>query len=353
MGGVRLTGVDVGASSVKVITGTVGRGTFKVDALACIPLAYRVVDDRGIQNPQAVVDALVEAFAQIGAKAPLVSTAMRGGAVLTKRVTIPKVKKEEIRDQARFEAEQVLPQDIATILVDYVLLGEGNNVPGAPAGTPGWDIMLVGARIEETKALMDAIQTAGGSCKCIDLDALVICDFVGDLVKPKASQPVAFVDVGASATRVTVRHKGKVVYIREFPVGGHAFTETIGGALGLSFEDAEALKIQDSSAGFPKEAFDALQGAINSWKIELQQCEDIFVAQDSNNAIAYWYLFGGGALTPGLLDALQDERFAGRLGLLPATSYLKAGSKNVDPNLLAGLALRLMTSAGLVTRKGA
>lgn len=345
-----LIGVDVGASAVKLVSGKLKKNSFAVSSLAIVPLENKVIDDRGITNPESVVAALLSAFEQAAIRSPRVATAIRGAAVLTKKIIISHFPKSEIPDQVKWEAEQVFPTDMSTIFIDHILLGEVDNIPGAPPGTPGWEILLIGVRQENVVTLSSVFQNASCEAEVIDLDSLVVADFLDDLLGIASTEVVAFVDVGASGTQVTVRHRGNVVFIREYQIGGNAFTETIAQALGLSFGDAEAIKIQDGS-GIPQEAHEALQSILMSWKAELQQCEDIFVTQDNNALVSKWVLIGGGSLTPGLLNVLQDDHFGDKTVILPAHEWIVSGDKNIDENVLAAWSLRLITAAGLACRK--
>lgn len=342
--------MDVGASAIKLLKGRLQKNQFHVEACAVVPLPPRSIDERGITNPDAVGAALRSALANSGLKSPSVAVAMHGAGVLTKRISLSKqLPKKEIPNQVRWEAEQVFPVDIASIFVDHVLLGERANVPDGPPGTPGWDILLVGVRNEEARALNQLFESAGVAPKVMDLDAFVVGDLLDPVLAPAAGEAVALVDVGATATRVAVRHKGNVTFVREFYVGGNAFTEAIASALGLSFEDAEALKI--GAGGIPTEALDALKSTIHSWKTELQQSEDIFVMQEAEVFISRWILFGGGVSTPGLLESLNDERFGGKVAPLAADQIFVSKNKALDPSWLAGWAPRLITAAGLCGRK--
>ena len=138
--------------------------------------------------------------------------------------------------------------------------------------------------------------------------------------------------------------------MREFPVGGNSFTEAIATALGQSFENAEALKIQEES-GIPQEAVEALRGLLQTWKSEIQQCEDVYVTQFSQGPVSRWYIFGGGARTPGLFDVLKDERFGDRVSPLPAPELLQSGSKNISPDYLSAWSYRLISAAAAGCRK--
>lgn len=342
------TGLDVGASAVKLLRGTIKNGKMIVDDLSIEPLPAAAHNEQGISDIGAISQAVAGVLNGLSASRKKVSVGIHGGGVLTKRITIPKVAQKDIPDQVRWEAQQVFPVDVESILIDYVLLGEGVEVPGAPAGTKGWDLLLVGVRIDDADKLRACVESADAEIKALDLDTFVSSNFMNEIVDVPSGEAVAFVDVGASATRVSVCRDSKVAFIREFPIGGRFFTETIAGALGLSFEDAEAIKIQNSSA-IPEEAVSALQSAISQWKQDLQQTEDIFVTQDSQ-LITRWYFFGGAHLTVGLMDSLNDERFGSKVFIVPFDDIFLAKGK-VDAGVLRSWAPRLISAAGLATRK--
>ncbi len=348
--GQKLVGIDVGASAVKIVKGAFNKGRFQVDACVVVPMPLRSMDERGITNGNNVLGTVQAALAAFGARKPAVATGIHGAGVLTKRISLSKqLPKKEIPNQVRWEAEQVFPVDVNSILVDHLILGERANVPDGPPGTPGWDILLIGVRFEEAKTLQEILTSAGCQVRVMDLDSFVVGDLLETALRIPPQEAVAFVDVGATGTRVSVRHKGCVTFIREFYTGGNAFTENIAQALGLGFDDAEALKIGDG--GIPQEAHDSLRTALHTWKTELQQCEDVYVMQEAESFISRWIVFGGASFTPGLFETLNDERFGGKVTPLAADQFIVPGNKKIDPAWLAAWAPRLITAAGLCGRK--
>ncbi len=350
LGGRNLLGIDVGASAIKVLQGSASGKSFLVEKCIIVPLPYKAIDERGISNPQAVANALSTAFQAIGASKVEVATSLHGQGVLTKRIALSKqLPKKEIPNQVRWEAEQYFPVDVTSILVDHVMLGDKAQIPGEPPGTYGWDVLLVGVRHDDAKVLRDLIEANIGPVKVMDLESFASGDFLERFAQPDPNEAVAFVDIGASGTRVHVRHQKRVTFLREFYIGGQSFTDAIAQTLGLAPDDAEALKI-GSNSGLPAEALAAIGEVLSSWKAELQQCEDVFVTQEADTFVSRWLLFGGGTNTPGLSEALNDERFAGKIALLPMDNYFTAKSSSVDAAVLASWANRLATAAGLCMR---
>jgi len=348
-GGSKLIGLDIGASSVKAISGSRKKNSFSVDRLVIIPIPARSIDERGIVNPEAVGMAVATALKEIASKNPSVATLIHGSSVITKRIIMEVKKKNEISEAVKWEAEQVFPQDVSSTLIEHVVLGENVPVPNVP-GAKGFDVLLVGIREEEANMMYDMVTSAPGKLKYMDLEALAISDFLEGIAVPGPDGSVGLIDVGASATRVAIKQHDKVVFLREFPIAGNSFTDAIATALGQSFENAEALKVQEDT-GIPQEAVEAMQGLLQTWKSEVQACEDVYVTQYNRGPVGRWYIFGGGARTPGLFDVMRDQRFADRVAPLPAPEIFKSGSKNVNKDYLSVWSYRLVSAAAAACRK--
>jgi type IV pilus assembly protein PilM len=347
----KLIGLDLGASALKIVFGKLNGAKFHLEALTVVPLPVRAIDDRGVQDVNVVLNALMQALEMNPAfRKNAYAAAVHGPGVFTKRITLPKIPKKEIPEQVRWEAEQVFPQDLSSIIVDHVLLGETSQLPNAPKGTKGWELLLVGVYQDDVANIKRIFEEAAVDLKLVDVDMFAGGDLLETLLKLPKKKYTALVDMGASATRVSVRHQGNTVFMREFSIGGFAFTDAIATQLGLSYEDAEALKIQGQDGAFPQEALDALGSVLAQWKVELQQTEDIFVSQEADATLGDIYLYGGAAHTPGLSEHLMDERFKDRIKFVSLGKFLKASHKSVDKGLLDVWADRLITASGLGCR---
>ncbi len=91
----------------------------------------------------------------------------------------------------------------------------------------------------EVQATAHVVEAAGMNC-------------TGLIEEPSAANQVlrldegAIVDVGGGTTGIAVVHAGQVAYTADEPTGGTHFSLVIAGSLGISFEEAEALKIDPS-----------------------------------------------------------------------------------------------------------
>jgi ethanolamine utilization protein EutJ len=92
-----------------------------------------------------------------------------------------------------------------------------------------------GVPIVEVRATAHVVEGAGMDCS-------------GLMDEPSAANNVlmlregAIVDVGGGTTGIAVLDDGEVIYTADEPTGGTHFSLVIAGSLGISFEEAEALK---------------------------------------------------------------------------------------------------------------
>ncbi|NPV75728.1 MAG: ethanolamine utilization protein EutJ [Anaerolineae bacterium] len=88
----------------------------------------------------------------------------------------------------------------------------------------------------EVRATANVIEAAGMECTCL-------------LDEPSAANQVlqlddgVIVDVGGGTTGIAVVRDGQVIYTADEPTGGTHFTLVIAGALDISFEEAEKIKV--------------------------------------------------------------------------------------------------------------
>ncbi len=127
-------------------------------------------------------------------------------------------------------------------------------------------------------------------------------DCTGLIDEPSAANNVlqirdgAIVDVGGGTTGIAVVKNGKVVYTADEPTGGTHFSLVIAGALGLSFEAAEALKKdpQEQTRLFPV------------IRPVMEKVGTIVRRHISGYEVERIYLVGGTCAYPGMDQVVQE-----------------------------------------------
>lgn len=181
-----------------------------------------------------------------------------------------------------------------------------------------------------------------------------------------------FIDIGGGTTDIAVVRNGGLEGTKMFALGGRAFTKRLAQESGMSFEEAEKLKINYSLGKLDKEATEALHEFFREdcrvWQggVELSLAE----FSDTDLLPTKIFLCGGGSGLPGIREALLSQEWMENLPFSkpPQVSFLQphdiiritdstgilSNPQDITPMGLANLALHLANEekslAGMLRR---
>jgi len=167
-----------------------------------------------------------------------------------------------------------------------------------------------------------------------------------------------FIDMGGGTTDIAVVRNGGVEGTKMFALGGRAFTRRISELLGLSFEEAERLKIEYSQgrldAEMRQKIADIIAPDVEVWLSGVELTLTDFALDLLPSKIL---LCGGGSELPEIKKALLSSEWVARLPFAkpPSVRFLKPeevvnikdetqklkGPADITPMALANLALDL------------
>jgi ethanolamine utilization protein EutJ len=141
----------------------------------------------------------------------------------------------------------------------------------------------------EVRATANVVESAGFEC-------------TGLIDEPSAANNVlklnqgAIVDVGGGTTGIAVLRNGKVIYTADEATGGTQFSLVVAGALNLSFEEAEALKITpaEQTRLFPVV------------KPVMEKVGSIVQRQVEGHTVPSITLVGGSSAFPGMAAVIEE-----------------------------------------------
>ena len=122
------------------------------------------------------------------------------------------------------------------------------------------------------------------------------------------AQVEAIVEIGARATSVVVHLDGAPLIVRTIPRGGAEITELVATRLGIPIDEAESVKCQiglRAEAGL--ETAEVIREAVRPLVSEIRSSFAYLTAGGRQTQVARLALSGGGALLPGLVDALRSQ----------------------------------------------
>lgn len=283
-------GIDVGLTSCKMVEVRPKGSSFELVQWAVEPIKGG--------------DAAVAVKVLMGlVESPDISPTMsvHGKGTLIRYIDIPRMSLDEIRKSFSYEVDKYLPFTADQIYFDCMILdpkGKGNKMT----------VMVAAAKKEIVNEQMDALKNAGIHPDFITLNSIAMANVIHTLGSPssdlnsngeKKEGAVAVVDIGEKVTNVTIVYDGLPHFTRDIFIAGDDFTKGLSNKLGISIEEAEALK-RDS--GKRKEEVVAVcEAVVMNLISDLRLSFDYFVTEH-NILITKIYLSGGGSLLEGVIE---------------------------------------------------
>lgn len=149
-------------------------------------------------------------------------------------------------------------------------------------------------------------------------------------IGPKESTEFSaiFIDIGGGTTDIAIVRQGGVEGTKMFALGGRSFTKRIATAMGVSFEEAEALKIKYSHNELPKEDQVFIENALRTdcqvWFSGVELTLEEFSKLDLLPSRIL--MCGGGSGLPDIAKVLENANWNPRLPFArkPSVHFIKA-----------------------------
>ena len=335
-----IVGLDIGSSNVKAVElGMTGRG-IEVTGFAQMPLPTDDADAR--------TDAIVDLMQQGNFKTRHIVTGLSGNQIVIRYLNMVPMSDDELRHAILFEAEKYIPYPIDECVMDCDRIHED----GTEVGSGEANIVLVAGRKDEITEHTTMLSKAGFTPETIDVEQLALGNahaliHGGSDEDPSMDQTLCYADIGASKTTLNVVRNGSSLFTREIQVGGRDMTDALASALGLEFDEAEALKIEPGERA--EEVQSVLSSIIDEMSTELQMSFD-YVEGQHEHGVDRVYISGGAAMTGGLRELMEGALEKPTFIFNPFETV--ALSDDIDPNLLTTNGHGLTMALGLAARIG-
>jgi type IV pilus assembly protein PilM len=339
-----VAGLDIGASSIKLVKMEERSGSFALTSLGMRELPLEAVVDEEIKDRDTVIFNLQSLVEQCDPRLREVAISISGHGVITDKITMDQKSGAEAEQAILFEAEQRSPFDVEDVTMDY-------HIVDANEETRKMDVLLVAARNEFLSSYVELVTDAGLRPVIVDTDAFAILNAYDVNYEIDPEKVTILMDIGFDTTSVTflkngVLHStrdlangGRLIYnaiMKEFRINQELATKAIKGEMGTSL-DQDMLKATVITAS--EELISGLEVAFSYFKSTAQ------VPQ-----VDWIVLSGGGALIPFLPEFIQSKLNVPIEVANPLRNieYDPDIFKNVQPDRIAPL---LSVGVGLATRK--
>jgi type IV pilus assembly protein PilM len=336
--------LDIGSSSVKAVELQGKPGNLTLVNLGQESLQPDTVVDGQIMELNSVSQTISNIFASHQMKTERVAAGVSGSSVIVKNIIVPPMSKEELEESIDWHAEEHIPFDIADVSLDYQVVGSSAD---------SLHVLMAACKRDFVANIKQAIQLAGKFPAIIDVDAFALQNCYEINYQPSPDQSVALLNIGASTMNINILHGVRSVFTRDVSVGGNQYTALLQKELGLTFEQAEAVKRGALVPGESeqRDLANVLETVSDILALEIQKTFDFYRAtsDDGEGTVQKILISGGGSKLPGLAEFLGN-RFGIPVEAFNPFRQIKVDARRFDPEYMREVVPELAVAVGLALR---
>jgi type IV pilus assembly protein PilM len=251
---------------------------------------------------------------------------------------------DELRESFSWHAEEHIPFDISDVNLDYQVTSSSSDA---------LNVLMAACKSDKIANVKQAIQLAGKQPVVIDVDTFALQNCYEVNYQPKAGEVVALLNIGASTMNINIMNGACSVFARDASVGGSQYTSLLQKELGLTFEQAEAVKrgypLPEGIA--PRPIQPIIETVSDILALEIRKTMDFYraTAEESEESIQKILIAGGSSKLPGLPEYLA-KRFEIPVELFNPFREIQVDDRKFDPDYMKEIVPEMAIAVGLALR---
>lgn len=354
-------GIDIGASSAKVVQLRASRGIAVLETygeIALGPYAKQPIGKAVKLTPEKTAEAINDLMKEANVTSRVGSISIPFSSSLVSIIDVPKTDDEALKRMIPIEARKYIPVPITDVTLDWFVLpkeeGEKSafdRVTPAPEGirAKGMEVLLVAIHNDILSSYRTITNNLGVTANFYEIE-------IFSAVRSSTGHglaPVLIVDIGAATTKMYIVERGVVRMTHLVATGGQHMTETLGRTLEWEFEKAERVKREHgliTSTAYSSEENERIKTALLSTLSRIfSEINRVLLSygQRYNKNVTQVILMGGGASLPGIADVAKtslnaDVSIADPFSRTEAPAFLEGVLQQIGPGFAVsvGVALR-------------
>jgi type IV pilus assembly protein PilM len=236
--GKKIVGLDIGASSIKLVQLLPDGNGYSLVAVGKSLTPQSFLYSESEMDQKNFAQAVTTLFKESRATSNAVSVALLESLVATKVIEMPLLNDNELASAIKWEAEQYIPWPIDEVSLDWQVLSKSG--PEVKAVDAKMQVLLVVAPTLLINKYIKILKMANLEVVSVESEVLSISRAV---YLSDVSAPTTLVlDMGSNSTNVCIIENGLMIFSRTIAMGGSALTRAVSGDLNLDFNQAEEYK---------------------------------------------------------------------------------------------------------------
>jgi len=229
---------------------------------------------------------------------------------IVRHAELPAMPLDDMRQVLKMNSKNYLQQDLSSHVFDcFVTTPKTSTLNQAPGKNSGGlqkqRVLVGGAKRQFVTDLQNAIRGAGLTANSV-VPSLIGPVNAFEMAMPEvfARENIALIDIGFKNTTVSILQEGDLVLSRTVAIGGDKLTASLAEAMGISYAEAEGIKV-----GMASEVQPHLEPIITTLGRELRASIDFFEHQH-DRTVSQVFVSGGSSSSDLIRQLLQAELMA-------------------------------------------
>lgn len=360
-------GLDIGTRSIRVAELSFTKQPPVLNKVGIVRIPENLVVDGEIADTKTASSILKDIWSKNGFPKQNIILGVANQKVIVRVIDMPHMTEEELKGAIKFQAGDYIPMPVEDTIIDFEVLKEYE----VKEDEKNMKVLLVAAQRDMIQTFVDALGGAGLYPVSIDVKSFAMMRsliprlpaFPSEEQANEAMGTICLLNVGAGISDMIIVDEGLPNFVRIMLFGGNDFTRAIADGMGISEEDAEALKISlneqepigaGQSAVKSREkrtkAEELLKNRISSFVREVRRSIDYCLDQTGCKAPESIIVSGRGALIKGLREELEKTLAVSIKTGLPLQN-VKVGKMRITEAEFAELEPALAIAVGLALRE--
>ena len=245
-------GLDIGFDSIKMLQLEALGQTLSVVAAARQQFPEEVRTQPELRLPLAV-DMIRKMLRQGGFVGRDIVTALPREIVHVKNLRLPTIPPHELAAAVAFEARNIFTFDTDKAHVDYCVAGEVRQ--GAEVRQ---ELIVLAAQDGDVNDFLEQLHRSGATVRSLDVEPFALYRTVERFIRRREDEGDVhvLVDLGARRSQVVIGRGREISFLKTIEIGSRHMLEAVSAKLGITIDEARALRRRLAEAG-PVDSADA------------------------------------------------------------------------------------------------
>lgn len=331
-------GLDIGSDSIKIVELSGGKDNFQLQTLGLIKTTGMGISSDSERDLIALAEAIRKLKKEIRVVSDNVVASIPDRNVFTHLLEIPKMTPEELHQAIPWEAENIIPQPLSEINLDWEIVEDDEL-----ASQNKMKVLLVAA----PKALINKYLRV---LKMAELEPVAIeSEFLSAArcLKPVVTNTdLLIANLGLKSLDLALIRKGSLLLARSLPTAGEALTRALSTTLSMEQPAAEEYKkaygLSNQLEGKVAAALDPILRVMGN---EIKKVAHYY-EEKCKDTLKLMILCGGSALLPGIAEHFTqmlnlEVQIANPFAGVKADETVKEPFRNISPLFVVAMGLAM------------